>query len=641
MLPVILYREGIDPLALHRIFVLLLALSLLLILLAGRLLWLQTAETAGGFDEGANVTQRSVKQRRTSVVLDSGRGRIVDRRGIPLAGIGTEALLVMPAGEEKGEEGVSGAGKDGDGKSGAGDGRDAVLAARMADILGIPARQAADLLAASRNPLLWRKAGEAEPVALSAEQAEALRRLGSERLLVVPYVRRYRPAPLAAHLIGYLSEHPERMERLYARELSEGRLGRSDALGASGLERAFDRFLHGSGKTVFSIYRDGTDGRLAGLGNRLQVPENPYFPLTAVMTLDAALQERVEEMMDALGLEDAAIVVLDAEQADVRAMAVRPAFDPYRVSPEDGLWQNRAVMAEIPGSVFKTVVAAAALEHGAVRRGEKFDCSGGRTVYGIRCWKPGGHGILTLEQAFAQSCNTAFAEIAARLTPGQLEKTARALGLLQPIGWQGEAVPGLFGDPAPLRQFDGEQAGSLFAAGAGAALADKGMMAQTGIGQRDVRISPLQAATMAAAIANGGKVYEPRAVSEIRYANNRSKLRFASRRRPVPELSPGTIRWLQGAMRLAVTEGTAGRLAGVEEGVAGKTGTAETGVSGGGLEHHWFIGYTPVRHPQYAFAIVVRNVKGEDGGHRALAVAERLIPLLARQQQKAPAERKA
>ena len=595
----------------HRAFVLLMAFTLAIAALLGRLLLLSAADAAGAH-EGSGKAHRSVKQRRWSVALDDGRGRIVDENGYPLAGMMTNALLVLPSG-------------GGFGRESEGSGEPADLPSRAADILGISAGEAEELIFAGREPVLWRRSGEREPAALTEGQAEAIRRLGSGRLLVVPYVRRYLPRPPAAHLIGYLSEHPERMDRLYGGELSAGRLKRSDLIGASGLERAFDRFLHAADETALAVYRDASYRRLDGLGIRLCFPRSRHSPLTAVTTLDAALQMRIEDLMDRLGLADAAIVVLDAKNSDVKAMAVRPAFNPYKVEPERGLWRNTAVKAEIPGSVFKIVTAAAALQYGAVRPGETFRCDGG-PVHGLRCHKPGGHGVITLEQAFALSCNAAFAQIAARLTPGQLERTARSLGLLRPVGWHAESVVSPFGGAAPLRQFDGEEAGMLFASGA--VRADKGMMAQTAIGQRDVRISPLQAANLAAAVAAGGKVREPRVVSEIRNANNRTIVRFKPHEIPDAGLSEPVARWLIRAMRLTVTEGTAKRLGDADVRVAGKTGTAETGRPGSSLEHHWFVGVAPAQDAKYAFAIVVRNVHGARGGHAALAVAEGLLPLL-------------
>src|SRR5690606_30762102 len=122
--------------------------------------------------------------------------------------------------------------------------------------------------------------------------------------------------------------------------------------------------------------------------------------------------------------------------SDVLVMANRPNYDPLHPDPQADDWANRAIRAQVPGSIFKIVIAAAALEYRVVRPHEAFVCNGEYGKYGFRCWKPGGHGRITFREAFAKSCNIAFAHAALRLKPEQIERTADALGIGRLIGWQ-------------------------------------------------------------------------------------------------------------------------------------------------------------------------------------------------------------
>src|SRR5690606_15537971 len=115
------------------------------------------------------------------------------------------------------------------------------------------------------------------------------------------------------------------------------------------------------------------------------------------------------------------------------------------------------------GSIFKIVVAAAALEYGVAAPREKFVCNGEYGKYGFSCWKKDGHGHLTFEEAFAASCNITFAELAKRLTAEQLQHTANMLGIGRPIGWESVVSTNRSAGEV-FRQFDAEEAGRVFAA---------------------------------------------------------------------------------------------------------------------------------------------------------------------------------
>lgn len=592
----------------RRGFIILLVFASMFGVILIRLIWLQTFTTAGYDKFTGKLAQASVEQRRESVELDSGRGRITDRNGVIIAGEQAHALLIMPRNPEW---------------------RDMELVNRVSAILRIKQELISSQTKLIQTPYLAYIGSQKSPIYLSDQQMLQLTQLQSPAFKVVPYVHRYLKQPIATHVIGYLAQNPQLLKQLYADQIERGDVHKDELIGVSGIEKSFDRLLHGIGSKRYAQYVDGQAKALAGLQDRITKSYNSYFPLQLKTTLDSKLQASTEAIIDKLHMKEGAIVVLDVEHADVITMASRPNYDPYSVLPQLGLWRNRAVSAHIPGSIFKTVVLAAALEDGIVKPGQKFYCSGEWDRYHLRCWVREGHGVLTLEQAYAQSCNVIIAQIAAKLRPGRLEEIGESLGLFHRIGWSTDQLDYGNGSISSFRQFDGEQAGQLFAAQT--TQTDAGVMAQTGIGQRDVLMSPLQAANMVVTLLNKGQLSEPRIVTDIRYQNNREFVHFAkhevNKRLGRQALSASTARWLTEAMKLTVQSGTAHSLLKVPVEVAGKTGTAELGEHAKGKVNEWFIGYTPQVKPKYAFAVLVSN-SSDANKRQALAITDQLIRLL-------------
>lgn len=594
----------------RRGFILLLIYVTIFVVIIIRLLWLQTTTIFGDGKGVGYLAQGSVEQRRESVILDQGRGRILDRNGVLLAGEQVNTLLIVPRLLHW---------------------HDPNLIRQVAAIIDVELSVLESQARLSIKPFLAHAEFQKTPIVLSIKQIEQLDRIQSPAFMIVPYNRRYQDRPIATHVIGYLNQNPQQLKQWYPKQLEQGILQENDLIGASGIERTFDRLLQGVGSSSYTHYVDGQDEALTGLQDRLISPGNPFYPLQLWTTLDGKLQAATEAMLDSIHMKEGAVVVLDIKNSDVIVMASRPNYDPYSVVPELGKWRNRAVSSEIPGSIFKTVVLAVALEDGIVKPGQKFYCSGEWDRYHLRCWVREGHGVLTLEQAYAQSCNVIIAQIAAKLEPGRLEEVADSLGVLHRIGWSADRLSFPSGSIQSFRQFDGEQEGQLF--DRETPYTDPGVMAQTGIGQRDVRLSPLQGANLVVTLLNEGQLREPRIATEIRHNNNRSMLQFPEHliTRPLDNgrkgISPSTARWLTEAMKLTVQEGTASSLLKAPVEVAGKTGTAETEQMNGDKVNQWFIGYTPTTKPKYAFAVVVSNRNGGEQ-HQALAITDQLIRLL-------------
>lgn len=543
-------------------------------------LWPASAHRAA-----ADVAKQSVAQRDSELVIDSGRGDFVDRSGVSLTGETIQALAVFPlASHARGDK---------------------QQLERLAAILDVAGDWLQSYLADVKEPVYWTLPGTGHPVALSDEQIEKLASVRVNGVRVVPYRLRYIAPYPAAHTLGFVSQHPERVKTAYGHEYASGAMKLNAVIGGAGLELSLDRLLRGGKATTLSYYTDAAGQPLSGLDLRVTGPVNPMYPLTVVTTLDARLQSSIEQYVDQQGLKKGAVVVLDAASGDIAAIVSRPTLNPEQIGLPGTDTANRALRAAEPGSIFKLVTEAAALEAGVSKPNEPFRCTGEYGKYGLSDWKQGGHGELTLREGLAHSCNIVFASIAERLTPQQLLDTADRLGLGRPAGWHSDhAVGPLAG---PLRLLPEEEAGVIFKTMP--ASYDGGLMAQTGIGQRDVRISPLQAANMIVSIVNQGRVLEPRVVSEIRYANGQTLVKLPIQAAPASKgrLSPATAKELINGMELVVKSGT-GRS--IQEGIweaAGKSGTAEVVRDGEARVNQWFIGYAPTGKPRYAVAVLAED----------------------------------
>lgn len=532
--------------------------------------------------------QMAVIQRQRSLILDSGRGDFVDRYGRPITGetYKTAAFFPVRANVRGSEQQI----------------------AELAQLLQVSREQLVGRWDAMKTPDFWRADPKAPPLRLTDEQAERIERLDIEGVRVLPYRNRYLPRFEPKHLIGFTSEHPEWLLGNHSRELQQGKRRLTDQVGGSGLEKSLDRLLHGVGETSASFFIDGRNAPLHGLDIRINQPKNKYYPLQVVTTIDLELQNAIEAYADQVGLLEGAIVVLDAANADIVAMVSRPMLRPGQFASADGSeWTNHALKAVAPGSIYKLVTAAAALEAGVTDRHEQFECHGEYGKYGLSCWKKGGHGKLNLEEGLARSCNIVFATLAERLKAAELERVAAALGASGKIGWQSRGAFGPF--TSPLRLLEEEERGRVFAADAAGTGDDGGVLAQSGIGQRDVRMTPLQAANLIVTLLHGGRVHEPRLVSEIRYANGQRMVKLPAQEAPAGNgrIQPAIAHALLRGMEAVVDHGTGRAIRQGRWAVAGKSGTAQTTRAGSARNHQWFAGYGPVKTPRYAVAVLAAN----------------------------------
>jgi len=470
------------------------------------------------------------------------------------------------------------------------------------------------------------------PIKLTERQLIQLNELNQEGFELVHYTARNGHHHSYKHVIGFLGEHPEWVEQHYRAEIEQLKYwDRNSKIGVSGLEQSLDRVIHGVGPTYISYTLDGQSRYMAGIGPRVIDPNNPYYPLQVITTLDRELQSSIERLIDDRNVAEGAIVLLDARNGDIKAMVSRPALTPDAWDEiDDNSWKNHALTAYEPGSIYKIITAAAALEYGVVKDDELFHCNGEYGKYGLTCWKKGGHGQQTLADAFANSCNIVFATVAERLTAQQLHDTAAALGVIHPVGWHNDlAVSPLTG---PLRLLEEEEAGTAVI---DLANRDGGIMAQSGIGQRDVRMTALQAANMIVTIINGGVQYETRVVSSIQYADGIPVFEL-----PVHighehryRIHSETSRRLMTYMEAVTTRGTASHLDKGAWTLAGKTGTAQLSGQLKGYNNQWFTGYAPANQPRYAAAVLIRKTRS-GSKNEAAALFREVMEIAAKHEKK-------
>lgn len=568
-----------------RIFWGLLILSVMLAGLILRLAWVQLLlknQPVGGTEY--SLAQMAEIQSGRETVLDSGRGRLYDKNGEPLAGetVWTAALFPQEetsAGEHQGEH--------------AGDKQ----LQRLADILGVSYEELEARRSGLKEPLLWPSGTGSGPLALTSSQAREVEELKIDGVRALPFARRYEGTATGRQWLGYLSEATGEALRQSPTGL------RIPRTGTDGLEKTLEPLLQGVGHTEAVAQVDARGSRVPGSPITIKAPGNPYYPLSLYTTIDKKLQESIEQLAAEAGVKEGAIVVLDSRSGDIAAMVSLPFYNPEQVSPQGGEWNNRALQAAVPGSIFKIVTAAAALEARLTSPEEPFYCSGAYGKYGLTCLNGKGHGALTMAEGFAVSCNTVFATLAERLSGAQLESAALALGLGRDIGWQAEHTLGL----PLLRPLSGEQPGAIFTS---LLPDDGGARVQTAIGQRDVRITPLQAANLVVTLLHGGEVRAPRILQRVAFANGQTLKELPGHLAPAPQgrISKATARVLLSMMRQVVTEGTGRSLQHQNWPVAGKSGTAQTLVHGKARNNQWFIGYGPVDHPRYAVSVAVENV---------------------------------
>ncbi len=438
--------------------------------------------------------------------------------------------------------------------------------------------------------------------------------------------RRYPLGTLGSHFLGHLGEIAEKQLRQHR----NGDYQQGDFIGVYGLERDFEPYLKGT-KGFKRVEVDAYGRELRLLFNKDQVPGN-----TLVLTIDLELQKKAAELFSP---HQGAIIAVDPQNGQILAIVSNPDFDPNLfaggISRED--WQelmsdplhplhNRALQGQYPpGSVYKIVVAAAGLEEGIITPDTTIYDPGyfyfGRRTY--RDWKPGGHGVVNLKKAIAESCDVYFYQLGQKLGIDRLARYARGFGLGKKTGLSmGDEKEGI----VPSRRWKKMTHGEPWYPGETISAA---------IGQGYNLLTPIQLLNVMASVANGGTIYRPYLVERVLSPEGREVYRARPEILGRLPVKARNLRVIQDALRAVVNErgGTAFRARLKEVVVAGKTGTAQVmrlkrkgkqeELTREQRDHGWFVAYAPFENPSIAIVVFVEH-GGEHGAHYA-PIAMKLI----------------
>lgn len=445
-----------------------------------------------------------------------------------------------------------------------------------------PTNQAAALLKENLLPEVFESVKErmstGKPVVVKTESA--IENSADIKSFFVP--QRYYGNSLACHVIGYLD---------------------AEKNGVSGIEKSYNSLLSQAASTVSVRFFANANGGIM-LGEDIAVEGNEISKTGVALTIDRDIQQIAELALDNSEVECAAAVVIEIENGAIRASVSRPAFDQNNIAAslndENSPLINRAFLPFSVGSVFKPVIAAAALECG-IDEGFEYNCTGSVIQNGVtfNCHKDTGHGVLDLQGAVANSCNTYFIALALEIGADDIVETAEKFGFGQETVFA-DGIKSASGVLPSADELDSKAATANFSFGQGSLLA-----------------TPVQICSMMAAIARDGVYIQPYLIEgEVDSGGNLTRIKGYSENRQI--ISENTARKLQKYLQKVVENGSGRRAASEFVSVAGKTATAQTGKSENGEEIYnaWFAGYFPAENPKYAVAILKEN-----GGEGALSCA--------------------
>ena len=440
-------------------------------------------------------------------------------------------------------------------------------AAALAPYLGLPAT-VLDKELSTKAGFVWLVHD------LPFTQADQVKKLNLPGVYFLPAQRRlYLQGNLAAQVLGFTGQ---------------------GETGLTGLEKSYNTQLTGQpGSLQVQI---GADGR--PMLQTMHQLRQPVAGDSLVLTIDENIQFMVEQELDqivqAYHPDSAAIIVMNPKTGGILAMGSRPTFDPsnWQAYPESVWDGDPAVLNAIePGSVFKIVTAAAALEEGVSTPGTRYSYPGYITVQGRRIndWNYAVDNNQTLSWAFANSYNPVFARLALDLGAKRFYRYIDGFGFGQPtdIDLPGEAW-GIVKPESRATPLD---------------------LATMAIGQ-GISVTPLQMITAASAVANGGYLMQPRLVRAVVDGSTVQEIKPLVVRQVI---SSATAAQVMDMMRQVATigTGTAADIPGYS--VAGKTGTAQIPGPGGyqaGKYVSSFLGFTPASRPAIGILVVIDDPKG-------------------------------
>jgi penicillin-binding protein 2 len=492
----------------------------------------------------------------------------------------------------------------------------------LADVIGVDQARVREVVDRHRREPRYRPITIVADATLAQVAAVTARRYELPDVVVeeVP-TRQYQPKALAAHLFGYVGEASE------AQVKEDEAVKSGDVVGQSGLEKVYNKLLMGEDGAKRVVVN--SVGREMSLLEEIDPSEGHRLKLT----IDIDVQRAVEDGFRAFGFNGAA-VIMDPVSGELLAFTSLPAYDPniFAAGIDGATWTalnrdalrpltNRAIQGIYsPGSTFKMVVAAAALEEGLITPDHSVYCGGSGVFYGraFRCHKAGGHGTVTLRQAIEQSCNVYFYTIGNSVGIDRIHKWATLLG----IGVKsGVDLPNEAAGIMPSTEWKRRRTGEKWYAGETISVS---------IGQGQVSVTPMSLAVMMATLANGGTRVTPHLLKAVDEGRGWKEVPP-----PAPQsrvtMKPENLQAIRDGLWMVVNHaGTGGRARIPGYDVAGKTGTAQViSIEGGRAaagrttrdlrDHGWFVFFAPRDNPTIAGVIFAEHA---EHGYSAAPIAK-------------------
>jgi stage V sporulation protein D (sporulation-specific penicillin-binding protein) len=548
----------------RRLFIALIVGIMLYVALGFRLGYVQLIHGSWLMDKAENLWGRDIP-------FHAKRGKILDRNGEVLAyNISAPSIIVVPAQVKNPQE----------------------TARKLANALMMSEEKVYRLITKRESKVDIKPEG----LKISNEKAREILELGLPGVKIAEDSKRYYPnGDFLSHVLGFAGV---------------------DNQGIVGSELIYDEILKGTKGSV-SYYSDAK-GEI--MPNQVEVYTPPEHGDDLVLTIDSGLQKIIEREIDIAvakyNPDHVIAIAMDPNTGEILGMSSRPDYDPgrYKEYPPEVYNRNLPVFSMYePGSTFKIITLAAALEEGKVDLlNDHFHDPGHVTVAGsrLRCWKSGGHGHQTFLEVVENSCNPGFVAMGQRLGTEKLFQYIHDFGFGQKTGID----------------MQGEQKGIIFRP------ENRGPVetATTAFGQ-GVAVTPIQQVAAVAAAINGGYLYQPYIAKEWHDSTTDMVL---GRNVPIMKnqvISSGTSKKVREALESVVAQGT-GRNAYVEGyRVGGKTGTAQKVAPGGGYlkNNHIvsFIGFAPADDPQIVIYLGIDNPKGtvQFGGVVAAPIVGKMI----------------
>lgn len=414
---------------------------------------------------------------------------------------------------------------------------------------------------------------------LSEKEMEAFENTGESGVYIISRKDRYYRDLPAQHLVGALGKNDD------------------VSVGISGLENIYDSILSRGSDRKISFLIDEKNHLIAPDEYKGEEIKDTSGHLE--LTVDLDIQRAAET---ALGDLSGAVVVLDSKTSDILALVSSPKYDPHFVTKlkSSDAFVNKTLQSYPPASLFKIFIAAVALEEGIAAKESAFYCDGSFKMEDgsvVSCWKKDGHGFLTFEDSLAFSCNPVYVNLALDLGKERLKVAFSQWELDKDL---------LLGYPL-------NELSSLNIAGHSSL-----SLANVGLGESGVFLTPINVAKMVNVIATGGYVVSPRMVTTSYDANGKLSEKFTSSE-PKRVISKGTADILRNMMVKTFQTGTGKNLNLDGFDIAGKTGSSETG-------NVWIGGFFPYDDPRYTVVVLVTGA--ESGASDAGPVMKKICGYL-------------